>query len=397
VTDSAPASRKAFLWGPLAIVDRYGPTLGPYALAVYAALARGVHDNDAQVSDLSRRDIQRLTGISPTKVKDTLKLLRQLGLIASETVTDDQGKQLENRYTLLDPPEQVVSDDASPPVHGDVVRDMHSRFWAVRHWVLDLYGNQMGAFGIACYVVLARYVDYNDRQTVRFVAKSRIREHTGMALSTITAALHHLAALGVLAIQEQQTADGQLANIYTLQQQPHEGGLKDDGGGLHTVGGGRLADGRGHIPEGGGRQPNREGATARTGMGAPRSLKNNTSLSTILNNNGEGNPPGGKDAKDNRKMEPAVDATRNGTASDDVHFSAAMEDLHEQMVPTNFARWIARLRFGGIASNAITVICPDEVSKDQLQRRFDPLVRRALQDAFALDDCRVTYEVRPPV
>jgi hypothetical protein len=49
-----------------------------------------------------------------------------------------------------------------------------------------------------------------------------------------------------------------------------------------------------------------------------------------------------------------------------------------------------------MTTDAITVICPDEVSKDQLQRRFDPLVRRALKDAFALDDCRINYEVRTP-
>jgi hypothetical protein len=274
-------------------------------------------------------------------------------------------------------------------VRSDVVRDMHSRFWAIRHWVLDTYGSQMGAFGIACYTVLARYVDYNDRQTVRFVAKSRIREHTGMALSTITAALHHLAALGILAIQEQQTADGQLANIYTLLQQPREGGLQENGGG-------RATDGPVRRAEGGGRQPGRGGGKARTGLDAERPLRNNTSLATILNNNGGGSEEPATDGRDDRTPAPVLDAMRSSMDTDDVRFTTAMEDLSEQMVPANYVRWIARLRFGGMTTDAITVICPDEVSKDQLQRRFDPLVRRALKDAFALDDCRINYEVRTP-
>ncbi len=58
-----------------------------------------------------------------------------------------------------------------------------------------------------------------------------------------------------------------------------------------------------------------------------------------------------------------------------------LTDLREQMVPSNFTRWVARTCLLSRAAGAAVVGVPDQVSADQLAKRFDPLVRRALADA----------------
>lgn len=50
------------------------------------------------------------------------------------------------------------------------------------------------------------------------------------------------------------------------------------------------------------------------------------------------------------------------------------------MVPTNFTRWLARTSLLS-RDGAAVVGVPDQVCAEQLARRFDPLVRRALADA----------------
>ena len=81
----------------------------------------------------------------------------------------------------------------------------------------------------------------------------------------------------------------------------------------------------------------------------------------------------------------AVDGSThsNGHAGDvqlDV-WQAVLTDLREQMVPANFTRWVARTSLLSHDAGAAVVGVPDQVSADQLARRFDPLVRRALADA----------------
>jgi hypothetical protein len=71
---------------------------------------------------------------------------------------------------------------------------------------------------------------------------------------------------------------------------------------------------------------------------------------------------------------------------------ATLDDLREQMVPANFSRWLARTRLVSQHAGEAVVGVPDQVSADQLARRFDPLVRRALTDACG-EAVRVRYEV----
>jgi len=69
-----------------------------------------------------------------------------------------------------------------------------------------------------------------------------------------------------------------------------------------------------------------------------------------------------------------------------------LTDLAEQMVPTNYQRWLARTSLLSHAAGAAVVGVPDQISAEQLAKRFDPLVRRALADACG-EAVTVQYEV----
>jgi hypothetical protein len=71
---------------------------------------------------------------------------------------------------------------------------------------------------------------------------------------------------------------------------------------------------------------------------------------------------------------------------------ATLDDLREQMVPANFSRWLARTQLISQSAGEAIVGVPDHVSAEQLARRFDPLVRRALADACG-QAVTVRYEV----
>lgn len=90
-----------------------------------------------------------------------------------------------------------------------------------------------------------------------------------------------------------------------------------------------------------------------------------------------------------RKRQPALVCQAPALA--DV-WRTALEDLREQMAPTNYARWLARTQLLQQAGGEAVVGVPDQVSADQLARRFDSLVRRALTDACG-ETVTVRYEV----
>ncbi len=73
-------------------------------------------------------------------------------------------------------------------------------------------------------------------------------------------------------------------------------------------------------------------------------------------------------------------------------WQATLADLREQIVPTNFARWLCRARLLSCAAGQAVIGAPDQVIVQQLERRFDPLVRRALGDACG-EPVVVQYQV----
>ena len=73
-------------------------------------------------------------------------------------------------------------------------------------------------------------------------------------------------------------------------------------------------------------------------------------------------------------------------------WNTTLADLAEQMVPTNYQRWLARTSLLSHAAGAAVVGVPDQISAEQLAKRFDPLVRRALADACG-EAVTVQYQV----
>lgn len=62
------------------------------------------------------------------------------------------------------------------------------------------------------------------------------------------------------------------------------------------------------------------------------------------------------------------------------------------MEPTNFTRWLARTSLLSHTDGTAVVGVPDQVRAEQLARRFDPPMRRALADACG-EAVTVRYEV----
>ena len=76
----------------------------------------------------------------------------------------------------------------------------------------------------------------------------------------------------------------------------------------------------------------------------------------------------------------------------DTLWDLTLTDLREQMAQTNFTRWLARTSLLSHMDGAAVVGVPDQVSADQLARRFDSQVRRALADACG-ETVTVQYQV----
>jgi DNA-binding transcriptional ArsR family regulator len=98
------------------LLDTYGKELGPYAIAVYAALAR--FSNSEQVCWPSKRAISERTGVSIPQVSRELSKLEGYGLISITPQVTERGDQTSNLYTLLDIPENPHISVIRPPVSG---------------------------------------------------------------------------------------------------------------------------------------------------------------------------------------------------------------------------------------------------------------------------------------
>lgn len=77
----------------------------------------------------------------------------------------------------------------------------------------------------------------------------------------------------------------------------------------------------------------------------------------------------------------------------DALWETTLSDLREQMVPSNYSRWLAGTRLLSCTGDSAIVGTPDAVSADRLARRFDPLVRRALSDAYG-QPVTVQYQIQ---
>jgi len=235
-------------------------------------------------------------------------------------------------------------------------------FW-VHNIIIDHYGPELGAYGIAIYTALCRYAG-QDQQT--WVNQRTLQEHTATSERKVRDVLRQLEALGLIAAEEQSDEHGRLANVYHLALPPAV------------------------FPA----TPPAPRAPAPASDAAPPGTERRA-LQFMKKTHGQRRSSHGESAESEVNQIPL-----NGNTAINGHVSAVqldlwstvLADLQEQMVPANFTRWLARTSLLSHAAGAAMVGVPDQVSAEQLARRFDPLVRRALADACG-ETVTVQYQV----
>lgn len=96
-----------------ALIDRYGPRIGAYGVAVYATMARFAKHGHATV--LAYQTIADALGIARSTAQSTIRRLADAGMIHIEPQTDDAGNPIaSNRYVLL-----PIGDNKAETPHGE--------------------------------------------------------------------------------------------------------------------------------------------------------------------------------------------------------------------------------------------------------------------------------------
>lgn len=248
------------------------------------------------------------------------------------------------------------------------VRDNRGGNWFWLHNAIhDRYGTQLGPYGGWVYSCICRHASSQEQST--WVSQRLIQEQTGISERKIQGELRRLEQLGFIRIETRKDDRGQQSNVYTLL------ALSDDdarhaGEGAHGAQGGASdAGGLGTVCGG----PGQEVPTMnKTQLTKPNEQERGTTTKPLSNGAVHHND---------------YASDRQGNL-----WQMVLTDLQEQMVPANFTRWVARTALLSHEPGAAVVGVPDQVSADQLAKRFDPLVRRALADACG-EPVTVQYQV----
>lgn len=100
--------RPPFFWIENAVIDTFGPVLGPSALAVYTALVR--RGNARGLTVMSVSTIAANCGMGVTAVRTALERLERLDLIEVYTRFGDKGQRLASEFVIADLPSSVRAD-----------------------------------------------------------------------------------------------------------------------------------------------------------------------------------------------------------------------------------------------------------------------------------------------
>ena len=221
------------------------------------------------------------------------------------------------------------------------VRDNRGgNWWWAHNAIFDVYGKDLGPYGIAVYCCLCRHVG-QDQHT--WIAQRNLAEEIGASRTQVNRTVSKLRDMGLIAVDERQDEHGRATSIYTLAALPC----------TPTVQGSADVN-RAGVPDG-------QGVSLQ---------------STAMMNKTHGTRPMEQDVvTDLKKL-----------------WQTTLTDLQEQMVPTNFTRWVARTSLLSHEAGTAVVGVPDQISAEQLAKRFDPLVRRALADACG-ESVTVQYQV----
>jgi hypothetical protein len=247
------------------------------------------------------------------------------------------------------------------------VRDNRGGNWFWLHnAVVDMHGAQLGPYAGWIYVALCRH---SNMEQTAWVSHRKMAEETGISDRKLRDELKRLEVLGLITIEQRLDDRGQQTNVYTL--------LDPLVGPATPLARGATPLAQQASPPGIGDQPPRHDTPT----------MNKTQLTRLTEQ---------EEAAPTNLFSPARVSTNGGAgAGDSVLFKvwqSVLADLQEQMVPTNFTRWLARTSLLGQEAGTAVVGVPDQVSADQLAKRFDPLVRRALADACG-EAVAVRYEV----
>jgi hypothetical protein len=106
-----------FCWLDTSVIAAYGPRIGAYGIAVYAALASHA-SHTTQTCFPSIKRIASLIHLSRATVKRTLRTLEREGLIDTQARKDGEGDPTSNLYTLLDPTVRMLPQQDTPEEGG---------------------------------------------------------------------------------------------------------------------------------------------------------------------------------------------------------------------------------------------------------------------------------------
>lgn len=102
-----------------ALIDRFGAVIGPYGIAVYACIARHVNQKTG-VAWPSLATIARETGMSRRQASQSVKRLKELGLLKVRLRVRDDGGLASNEYILvnIEPGSADVQDTSAESPDG---------------------------------------------------------------------------------------------------------------------------------------------------------------------------------------------------------------------------------------------------------------------------------------
>jgi hypothetical protein len=236
------------------------------------------------------------------------------------------------------------------------VRDNRGGNWFWLHnAIVDVHGAQLGPYAGWIYVALCRH---SNMEQTAWVSHRKMAEETGISDRKLRDELKRLEVLGLITIEQRLDDRGQQTNVYTL---------------LDPLVGPATPLARDATPLA---QRTSPPGTADQPPWHDTPTMKKTQLTRLTEQ---------EEAAPTNLFSPArVSTNGSAVAGDSTLFQvwqAVLADLREQIVPTNYQRWLSRTSLLSHEAGAAVVGVPDQVSADQLARRFDPLVRRALADA----------------
>lgn len=178
-----------------------------YEKTIYIALKKFA-DNETMTAYPSVRTISRITGISISKIKESIKNMVDLGAISvNHRYSADYG-YMSNLYTLNDS-RDFWSDDAAAD-KDNLPKRTHI---VVYNDFLEC--DKLSYFEKIIFIAIKKFAD--NKTLKAFPSLRKLKELTGISISQIRRCIKNMHKMGVLAIERRISAvSGNISNAYTL-------------------------------------------------------------------------------------------------------------------------------------------------------------------------------------